>query len=189
MVLSDEDIREALDDGTLTIEPEPGEEQYDPTSVDLTLHDEFLEWSLDEAEAAFGQAKIDISEFEYTTLSKSYLEPRPTNRDGSVELEPREFLLAQTRERVGFSDQLAGRVEGKSSLARLGLSVHFAPTLHASWEGHITLELHNVGPAPLVLQPEARICQLLVEPVADTPAASMAGTRFQDQDSPRGAAG
>jgi dCTP deaminase len=65
-----------------------------------------------------------------------------------------------------MSGGLAARVEGRSSFARTGLLVHFtAPTIHTAFEGHITLEIINLGWAPVVLWPNMRICQLIVETV------------------------
>lgn len=65
---------------------------------------------------------------------------------------------------------LAARVEGKSSMARAGLLVHFtAPTIHAGWEGHITLEIKNLGPRPILLRAGLAICQLILERVDGIP--------------------
>ena len=76
---------------------------------------------------------------------------------------------------------LAARVEGKSSLARFGLLAHFtAPTIHAGFEGHITLEMMNLGPSPIILTPGMAICQLILEQVhgvPDAPANPRTGRR------------
>lgn len=187
MLLCDSEIQRALAKGQLMIDPPPPEERYDATSVDLTLDDEFLVWSLEGLGRQFGGIPhIDIGAFNYSELATAYTVEADVDEHGCTVLQPKQFMLAQTAERLEFPSHLAGRVEGKSSLARLGLSVHFAPTLHANWAGKITLELHNVGPAPLRLCPGNPICQLLVERVEGTPSANMEGTRFQDQDSPRG---
>ncbi len=181
MVLSDTAIQQAIEDGKLSIDPRPGVEFYDPTSVDLTLDEEFLTWDLNALVAAFGGAPpIDIGNFEWSRLTEGYLRPAAVPEDGCYQLESGSFVLGQTREKVTFSSELAGRVEGKSSLARLGLSVHFAPTIHAGYSGRITLEFHNAGPAPIKLRPGAPICQLIVEPVEGAPTATMEGSRFQD---------
>ena len=189
MILSDGEIRAALEAGTLIVDPSPDADRYGTTSVDLRLDDKFLQWDLEALREQFGEVPtIDIGNYDFSSLAKAYLRPAPVSDDGCATLHPRQFLPGQTLETVGFphGGALAGRVEGKSSLARLGLSVHFAPTLHAGWRGHITLELHNVGTAPLRLRPDAPICQLLVEPVRGAPTGTMDDTRFQDQESPRG---
>jgi dCTP deaminase len=80
---------------------------------------------------------------------------------------------------------LAARVEGKSSLARCGLLVHFtAPTIHAGFEGTITLEMINLGAYPILLYPGMEISQLIVEQVVGTPRA--AASQFQSQSTPVG---
>lgn len=114
----------------------------------------------------------------------------PIPKEGFT-LEPGKFVLAQTKEEVGFpsngSKALAGRIEGRSSFARTGLLVHFtAPTLHAGWQGKITLELLNHGPIGLTLRPGLAICQLIVETVDGSPDTGQK-SKFQDQKTPTGA--
>lgn len=190
-VLSDRDIRWALDEGCLVIDPRPAAEAYDTTGVDLRVGSEFFEWSVGELGVEFGKTPpIHVGSFDYTKLAKKYLRRVALDQDGCVTLDSGTFLLGSTLEKVGFPVrdflQLAGRVEGRSSLARLGLSVHFAPTLHAGWQGNITLEFHNVGEAPLKLKAGDHVCQLIVEDVRNPPSGSMSRTRFQDQEDPRG---
>ncbi len=80
---------------------------------------------------------------------------------------------------------LAARVEGRSSFARCGLLVHFtAPTIHAGFNGRITLELINLGSIPILLYPEAYICQLIIEQVVGTPLKN--DSQFQGQTKPSG---
>src|SRR5262249_55912295 len=85
------------------------------------------------------------------------------------------FVLGRTRERVHLpireeGKTLAARVEGKSSRARCGLLVHFtAPTVHAGFEGTITLEMINLGAYPILLFPGMEICQLIIERVEGLP--------------------
>jgi dCTP deaminase len=76
-----------------------------------------------------------------------------------------------TREYVNLKEaRLGARVEGKSSLARIGLSIHVtAPTIHAGFEGRIRLEIMNHGILPIRLKPEMRICQLILEQTVGTP--------------------
>ena len=81
---------------------------------------------------------------------------------------------------------LAARVEGKSSLARIGLLVHFtAPTIHAGFEGQIALEMMNLGPSPIILTPGMAVCQLILELVHGVPDAP--ASRFAGQTDPTGA--
>jgi dCTP deaminase len=105
-------------------------------------------------------------------------------------LKPGKLVLGRTFERVALpirenSDNLAARVEGKSSYARCGLLVHFtAPTIHAGFSGTITLELYNLGPANIALYPGAPICQLIVEVVLGVPFRN--DSQFQNQKKPGG---
>jgi dCTP deaminase len=98
-------------------------------------------------------------------------------------------MLAITRERVHLKidSRVAARVEGRSSLARLGLMLHItAPTVHAGWNGHITLEMVNLGPFHLKLVPEkTRICQLIIERLESDPGMDIAAD-FQGQTKPSG---
>jgi len=85
---------------------------------------------------------------------------------------PRRLVLAWTREYVNlkFDARLAARVEGKSSLSRLGLAVHVtAPTIHSGFDGRIRLEIINHGPLPIRLRSGMRICQLIFEQTLGTP--------------------
>ncbi|MFZ5587871.1 MAG: dCTP deaminase [Thermodesulfobacteriota bacterium] len=85
---------------------------------------------------------------------------------------------------------LAARVEGRSSLARLGLQIHMtAPTIHAGFYGKIALEIFNAGPFPLKLKKGLAICQLIIEEIKTPPSGSMEGHAFQRQESARGACG
>ncbi len=108
-------------------------------------------------------------------------------------LERNQFVLANTIERVDFPLQTdatsyAARVEGRSSLARCGILVHFtAPTIHAGFVGTITLEIINLGFTPfllLLLRPNLPICQLIIEEVRGAPA--LAPNQFLGQTNPEG---
>jgi dCTP deaminase len=105
-----------------------------------------------------------------------------------VVLRPGDFIIALTAERVALpkSSRLAARVEGRSSLARLGLGVHVtAPTIHADWDGEIALEITNLGCLDIKLRPGLAICQLIIEQVHGTPATSLTSI-FQGQQSAAG---
>jgi dCTP deaminase len=124
----------------------------------------------------------------YPPFARSYLQPMPLDSDGTVTIEPGQLVLALTRERLELPEEsrLAAWVEGRSSLARLGLGVHLtAPTIHAGFRGRITLEITDQGPFPIKLRPGLVICQLIFEQVFGTPSAEMTGI-FQDQMSATG---
>lgn len=105
-------------------------------------------------------------------------------------LERGSFVLGNTCERVALPiipgrQSLAARIEGKSSFARCGLLVHFtAPTVHAGFDGTLTLEMTNLGVAPIALFPGMAICQLILERVLGEPWARPG--QFQGQTTPPG---
>ncbi len=111
---------------------------------------------------------VDIRQFQ-----SRYAKTLPLERDGAFHMAPGVFTLARTRERVHLpkTSRLAARVEGRSTLARLGLVVHMtAPVIHADFEGVIVLEMYNFNHYPLILRPnELRICQLVFEQLSDEP--------------------
>jgi dCTP deaminase len=91
------------------------------------------------------------------------------------------LVLGKTLERVTLPNHLSGRIEGKSSLARLGLAVHItAPTIQAGFDGPLYLEMFNAGPFTLKLQPKMEIAQLILEHLGLPSQSGYAG-RFQSQ--------
>jgi dCTP deaminase len=109
--------------------------------------------------------------------------------DGVFILHPGEFVLGSTAERVGVPDDLVGRLEGKSSLGRLGLLIHStAGFIDAGWDGHLTLELSNVANLPITLYPGMKIGQisfLQMTTAADQPYGSGAlGSKYKGQRGP-----
>lgn len=170
-ILSNSEIARALAEGRLAIDPRPGAEPgepgnpYDETSIALHIG-ESLWVPKDGLQVAFDLSRPgDIQPTLDAALREVPMPPTGYN------LEPGGFALGKTLELVDFRlvegrPALAGRVEGRSRFARLGLLVHVtAPTIHAAWKGHITLELKNLGAFPIVLKPRSKICQLIVEVV------------------------
>ena len=109
--------------------------------------------------------------------------------DDPFMLHPGEFVLGSTLERVAVPDDLVGRVEGKSSLGRLGLLIHStAGFIDAGFDGHITLELANVASLPITLYPGMKIGQvsfMQMTSAADNPYGSGAkGSKYQGQRGP-----
>jgi dCTP deaminase len=104
----------------------------------------------------------------------------------SLTLFPRDFCLATTEEYIRVPDDLVARVEGKSSLGRLGLTCHAtAGFIDPGFEGRITLELYNMNPNPIVLRPGRAICQLsfmtLTEPAERPYGHPDLGSKYQGQ--------
>ena len=89
--------------------------------------------------------------------------------------------MVLTKETIGLpvTSRLAARVEGRSSLARLGVGIHVtAPTIHAGFKGPIQLEIFNFGPFEIGLEPDMKICQLILEQTLGTPQAGYSGQFF-----------
>ena len=177
MLLSDRDIRSQIDSGRVRIDPfDPSLVQ--PSSIDVRL-DRFFR--------VFENHK-------YPHIDPSVEQPdltRLVETDGKEAfiLHPGEFVLAATHERVSLPDDIASRLEGKSSLGRLGLLTHStAGFIDPGFSGHVTLELSNVATLPIMLYPGMKIGQLcmfqLTSP-AERPYGSAAyGSRYQGQRGP-----
>lgn len=150
-MLSDADIRRELLIGGLTIDPAPTDSQMQPCSIDLRLGAGFLKYRP-------GRGEVPISNIpDGLTYSSDY-------PHSGLALYPGEFLLATTAERVTLSDYLVGRLEGKSTIGRLGLAVHTtAGLIDPGFDGHITLEVSNIGPLTLRLRPGDLIGQLTLD--------------------------
>lgn len=192
MILSNRRIQEALDKKWLVIEPEPLPRQLEPgrdcpfqtSAVDLRLGDE-IAWLREGLPLT-----IDLRRGGFADLfSGNSLSQRITSEQPFV-LSPNRFVLGKTLERVTLpllehQPSLAARVEGRSSYARCGLLVHFtAPTIHAGYSGHVTLEMANFGPYPISLFPGTFICQLILEQVDGNPFPNE--SQFQNQTSAGG---
>ena len=189
MILSNNEILKAVKAGDIRIGALTGDEPssvppFNTTSIDLCLGDTVS--IPKDGPAAFDMRKKGIAQF-LSDHSEKYkiTESQPFN------LKPQTFVLANTRERVHFPirpdrPSYAARVEGRSSVSRCGILVHFtAPTIHAGFEGTITLEIISLGPLSFLLCPGMPICQLIIEQVHGvvTPAEN---PQFRGQSTPAG---
>lgn len=156
MILSDTDIKAKLDAGEIKIQPMPDlGVALGTVSLDLRLGYEFMVYRT--TSRPFIDVK-DSSTFEGLTELVS------KKRDEHFIVHPGEFVLASTLEMVGLPLNLAARLEGKSSLGRLGIVIHStAGKVDPGFNGRITLEISNIGTLPVMLYPEMRICQLVFE--------------------------
>jgi dCTP deaminase len=174
VILTDREIQIALSRKQISIEPAPRPDAYSSTSVDLTL-DGVL--TLFDTGKEYVRKVIDPthSHYDYYDIDEALAEiTRTVTIDGQkgFDLDPRHLVLGWTAEYVvlPYDARLAARVEGKSSLARLGLGVHVtAPTIHAGFDGQIRLEIVNHGHLPVTVKPGMRICQLIFEQTLGTP--------------------
>lgn len=177
MVLSDRTIREELDAGRIVIEP-LGEGCIQPSSVDLHV-DQFFRLFRNHT-----QQVIDVREDQ-----EDLTELVNVGEDGHLVLHPGEFVLGSTVERVVLPDDLVARLEGKSSLGRLGLLIHStAGFVDAGWDGHLTLELSNVANLPITLYPRMKIGQIsflrMTTPAERPYGSSGLGSKYQGQWGP-----
>ncbi|MDR2347976.1 MAG: dCTP deaminase [Bifidobacteriaceae bacterium] len=177
MLLSDRDIAAEVDSGRVVLTPfNPG--MIQPSSIDVLLDRHFLLFDnhrsavIDPAEAA-----DELTHAVEVAPGEPFV------------LHPGEFVLGSTYERIELPDDIAARLEGKSSLGRLGLLTHStAGFIDPGFAGHVTLELSNVATLPIRLWPGMKIGQLcffrLSSPAARPYGAGAAGSRYQGQRGP-----
>ncbi len=168
MVLTDREIQAALQSKQIIINPLPSQEAYSSTSLDLKLSEVLKEWKA----AATGQIVSPRAKgYKYSDFVVEFSKTKKMTKEGYI-LVPGVFILGWTEEDVELPihGRLAARVEGKSSLARLGIGIHVtAPTIHAGFKGQIQLEICNHGPLKVRLTTGMPVCQLIFEQTLGTP--------------------
>ncbi|MHB1509996.1 MAG: dCTP deaminase [Acidimicrobiales bacterium] len=187
MILSNTEIAKAIQEGRFSISPlsvaSPGEAPFNTSAIDLHLASQLRVPRADQPVA------VDLTSGGIAPFLAANSESKTISDDQPYRLDRNHFVLANTVERVDFPLSgdfcYAARVEGRSSLARCGILVHFtAPTIHAGFEGTITLEIINLGFAPFLLRPNLSICQLIIEEVRGIP--TIAPNQFRGQSTPEG---
>jgi dCTP deaminase len=177
MLLSDRDLKAALAEGRMGLSPYD-EAMVQPSSVDVRLDRYFRVF----ANHRYTHIDPAVAQDDLTEL----LEPEG---EEPFILHPGEFVLGSTLEVITLGNDLAARLEGKSSLGRLGLLTHStAGFIDPGFSGHVTLELSNVANLPIKLYPGMKIGQICVLPLtspAEHPyGSSIYGSRYQDQRGP-----
>ncbi len=177
VLLSDRDLRAELADGRVVLDP------FDPSLIQPSS----IDVRLDRVFRVFNNSR-------YTHIDPAQQQDELTElvevADGDpFVLHPGEFVLGATLERLDLPDDLAGRLEGKSSLGRLGLLTHStAGFIDPGFGGHITLELSNVANLPITLWPEMKIGQLclfrLSSPAESPYGSTSIGSKYQGQRGP-----
>jgi dCTP deaminase len=177
VILTDREIKIAIARGLISIDPLPDEAKaFSSTAVDLTLDSTIRVFN----DSVAGVVTIiDPSEegFNSDSTIGSLTRSKKITSTGFT-LQSKILILAWTREYVSLTTEtrIAARVEGKSSLARLGLAIHVtAPTIHAGFNGQIQLEMVNHGAVPVRLRAGMRICQLIFETTLGTPEKGYSG--------------
>jgi dCTP deaminase len=178
VVLSDRTIQRLLDEGRIRIDPYDGS-LLQPSSVDVRVDRYFR---------VFHNARypyIDVKEPQEELTEEVVIEDDAK----PFILHPGEFVLGSTLERITLPDDLVARLEGKSSLGRLGLLIHStAGFIDPGWDGHVTLELSNVANLPITIYHGMKIGQLsfvqLTEPAANPYGTAALGSKYQGQRGP-----
>ncbi|HEX4981824.1 MAG TPA: dCTP deaminase [Ilumatobacteraceae bacterium] len=179
MILSDRTLREQIAAGRIVIDP-LDDTLIQPSSIDVRISNLFRVFR------NHTRGVIDVKE-DLTELTE--LIETPADGSQPFMLHPGEFVLGSTLERIAVPDDLVARIEGKSSLGRLGLLIHStAGFIDAGFDGHVTLELANVASLPITLYPGMKIGQVsfmhMTTP-ADLPYGKGAtGSKYQGQRGP-----
>jgi dCTP deaminase len=177
VVLSDRTIRRLVDEGRIGIDPY-APELMQPSSLDVRVDRYFRVFRNSRYPFIDVKAKQeDLTEIVEVADDEAFI------------LHPGEFVLGSTLERVTLPDDLVARLEGKSSLGRLGLLIHStAGFIDPGWDGHVTLELSNVANLPITIYPEMKIGQVsfvqLSEPAEKPYGSAGIGSKYQGQRGP-----
>jgi dCTP deaminase len=177
VILSDRTLREQLAAGRIVIEP-LDESLIQPSSIDVRISNLFR---------VFRNHTAGVIDVKHDLTALTELVEIPD--DGVFMLHPGEFVLGSTLERIAVPDDLVARIEGKSSLGRLGLLIHStAGFVDAGFDGHVTLELANVASLPITLYPGMKIGQVsfmqMTTPAERPYGAGATGSKYQGQRGP-----
>jgi dCTP deaminase len=177
MVLSDRTIARYLEEGRIQIDPYDGS-LLQPSSVDVRVDRFFRVFHNNR----YPYIDVRVEQEDLTELVEV--------DDGTpFVLHPGEFVLGSTLERIKLSDDLVARLDGKSSLGRLGLLIHStAGFIDPGWDGHVTLELSNVAKLPITIYPGMKIGQIsfmqMTEPATTPYGSSAIGSKYKGQEGP-----
>jgi dCTP deaminase len=177
MIFSDRDIRRLIGEGRIVVAPAPDlDVQLGSCSLDLRLSGEFRQFELNRipfVDVRDADQARDITREVIVAEGEAFI------------LHPGSFVLAVTIERLELPDDIVARMEGRSSLGRLGIIVHAtASIIDPGWRGRIVLELANHGLMPVALYPGMRVCSLTFEPLSspvDMPYWKKARAKYADQ--------
>lgn len=180
MILSDSDIKKAIKNGEIKINPKPDyNTQLGPCSLDLKLGDIFKIFN--HSSFAFIDPKQKYDDQELMTEIK-------VKKGDSFIIQPGDFVLAVTEESFEIADDLMARIEGRSSLGRMGIIIHStAAVFNPGWRGKAVMEIGNLGRMPVILYPGMRICALVFEELsspAEVPYYKSKTAKYKNQSEP-----
>lgn len=154
MILSDRDIKKVIKSKKLVFRPNLSKNQIGPASIDLKLGPIFKIFNTPKKSLLDIKEKINFDEYMVTQRLKS---------GESFILHPNNFVLVSTKEYIKVPDDMILKMEGKSTLARMGILVHTAGFVDPGFEGTLTLEISNQSNLPVALYADMHICQIAVE--------------------------
>lgn len=164
MIISDQTLRELIDEGTIVCAP-IDEKSIQPASIDCRLGNHFL---------VLEENQMDIinldDEIKYREITSD-----------TITIPPKSFLLATTQEYLEIPDNIVAFVEGRSSIGRIGLFIQNAGLIDPGFKGRITLELYNASSLPIKLQAGKRMCQIVFS-YLDKAAAKPYNGKYQGQN-------
>jgi dCTP deaminase len=179
MILSDRDIRAAIESGRVVIEGAPGPLHIHASSMDMHLSNIFK---------IYEHSKFAVLDPKKAETFRNNMRTVVVEAGEPFIVQPGEFVLGVTRERIRVPDDLVVRVEGRSSLGRLGIIVHStAGFVDPGFRGTLTLEISNLNRLPIALYPGMRICQvafLKMSSPAETPYNKKIGSKYMEQREP-----
>lgn len=175
MILPDHEIKKLLEEGELVVEPMYPEVQIQPAGIDLRLGSEFRVFKA-----------TSIPYIDTRKESQDYTEIVEIAENQPFIIDPGEFVLGIVREYIRLPDFLMGSVDGRSSLGRLGITIHAtSASMNPGWEGRFVLEISNMGKMPVALFLGMRIAKLTLHKLsspAEKPYGKRRGAKYQGQD-------
>ncbi|MCL5666892.1 MAG: dCTP deaminase [Patescibacteria group bacterium] len=180
MILSDRDIKKAIKEGKIKISPQPNfKTQLGSCSIDLHLGSKFR---------VFKHSNFAYIDLKGTVDTDAIMKEITVPKGEAFIMQPGDFALATTVENLELCNSLLGRIEGRSSLGRLGIIVHgTASIFDPGWIGKPTMELGNLGVMPVALYPDMRICAFTFEELtspAEVPYCKKKGNKYAGQKEP-----
>jgi dCTP deaminase len=172
LILTDREIRNSLEAGLFDITPRPALDAYSSTTVDLTLSPILRVFRKEETPGLNQTIDPSAPGFKAIELVRKLTDRADIDPEKGFTLQRDVLLLGWSAETVDLKDhcRVAARVEGKSSLARVGLAIHVtAPIIHTGFKAPIQLEMINHGPLPICLRIGMKICQLVFEQTLGMP--------------------
>lgn len=178
-ILSDQDLKNLIQ------EKQAVKSEEKPLDLDLQLGPSSLDLRLGYEFGVLNTRKIEMIDTKEMEKYGEYIQKEKHTAEEGVVIHPGEFILGSTLEDLNVPDDLVARVEGRSSYGRLGIIVHAtAGYIDPGFEGNITLEIQNLGNAPVKLYPEDRVCQVVFETMtskADKPYGEKTDSKYMGQ--------